>query len=99
MAIDRDRHCAVHRMQAAALKGSTAARGYDAAWQELRAAVLREEPFCRFCLAAGRHTASEHVDHIRPISVGGTNNRINLRALCASCHNSRTRRDQLPPRR
>jgi len=85
-------------MQYAALKGKTAARGYDAAWREIAAAVLREEPFCRFCLAAGRFTGAEHVDHIRPRSIGGTNERINLRPLCASCHNGRTRRDQLPRR-
>jgi len=81
-------------MQREALRGSSADRGYDAAWQDIRAKVLREEPFCRFCLAAGRHTAAEHVDHIRPQSAGGTHERINLRALCSRCHNGRTRRDR-----
>jgi 5-methylcytosine-specific restriction protein A len=93
---DRDALCAVHRMQREARRGSAADRGYDAAWQEIRAVVLREEPFCRLCLAAGRRTASEHVDHIRPLRVGGTHARINLRALCASCHNRRTATEQSP---
>jgi len=82
-------------MQYAALRGTTAARGYDGAWQDIRAAVLRAEPFCRFCFAAGRRTPAAHVDHIRPISVGGTHARDNLRPLCESCHNRRTRTDQL----
>jgi 5-methylcytosine-specific restriction enzyme A len=82
-------------MQAAALRGKTADRGYDAEWQALRIAVLRAEPYCRFCLAAGRHVAAGHVDHIRPLSAGGTNARDNLRPLCETCHNRRTRADQL----
>jgi 5-methylcytosine-specific restriction protein A len=82
-------------MQFAALKGKTAARGYDGEWQALRLRVLRLEPFCRFCLAAGRHTAAEHVDHVKPLSAGGTNAIDNLRPLCATCHNRRTRADQV----
>jgi 5-methylcytosine-specific restriction protein A len=52
--------------------------------------VLVEEPYCRLCLAAGKRTISTHVDHILPKHDGGTDDRGNLRGLCASCHNRRT---------
>ena len=32
-----------------------------------------------------------HIDHIKPLSSGGTNDRTNLQALCVSCHHNKTR--------
>ena len=93
---DRDALCDVHRMQREARRGSARERGYDDAWEAIRVVVLREEPFCRLCLAAGRRSASEHVDHVRPIRNGGTHARANLRGLCATCHNRRTATEQSP---
>jgi len=52
----------------------------------IRAQVLREEPLCRMCLAKGRTTASEEVDHIIPLEDDGTDDRENLQGLCADCH-------------
>src|SRR3990167_607100 len=66
---------------------STSERGYGWAWQQLRALVLAEEPTCRLCPAA-----STDVDHIMPKARGGTDNRINLRALCGDCHHRVTGR-------
>lgn len=80
--------CDVHRLARGASR-----RGYDARWEAIRAAVLREEPFCRLCLAAGRRTVATAVDHIKPLRAGGTHARVNLRALCATCHNRRTATD------
>ena len=55
-------------------------------WQKLRAKVLaRDNHTCAFC---GRKAT--HVDHIRR---GQDHSSNNLRALCASCHMSRTGRD------
>jgi len=76
--------------------GSASSRGYDAAWEELRRVVLREEPLCRLCLAAGRHTPATEVDHVRRLRDGGTNERSNLRALCRSCHSRHTATTQTP---
>ena len=90
----RDRLCEVHRLQREAARGSARERGYDSQWEEIRAVVIREEPFCRLCLAAGRRTPSAEVDHIRPLRAGGTHTRVNLRALCATCHRRRTAIDQ-----
>jgi len=93
---DRDALCEVHRMQRDADRPNARQRGYDSQWEAIRVVVLREEPFCRLCLAAGRHTASEHVDHVKPLRSGGTHARDNLRGLCATCHNRRTATEQSP---
>jgi 5-methylcytosine-specific restriction endonuclease McrA len=30
-----------------------------------------------------------HIDHIKPISQGGTNDKSNLRVVCSACHQGR----------
>jgi 5-methylcytosine-specific restriction protein A len=65
-------------------------RGYDRAWQRLRAWKLREEPLCRHCRKRGRITPATQVDHILPLRRGGTNDTSNLQSLCHSCHSRKT---------
>jgi 5-methylcytosine-specific restriction protein A len=50
-------------------------------WRKTRAVVLARAPVCAEC---GR--PAEHVDHVRPIARGGTDQRSNLQALCARCN-------------
>jgi 5-methylcytosine-specific restriction endonuclease McrA len=50
-------------------------------WRTIRASVLASEPLCALC---GR--PAQHVDHIHPIALGGTDSRANLQALCAACN-------------
>lgn len=71
-----------------ARRGSSTARGYGYRWQKLRAMVLRREPRCRDCSAAGRVTLAEQVHHIDGNS--RHNALENLMPLCASCHSRRT---------
>jgi 5-methylcytosine-specific restriction protein A len=55
------------------------------AWRKLRALVLAEQPFCQLCEAAGVVTYASRsvvVDHIKPLSEGGSNDRDNLQGLC-----------------
>ena len=52
----------------------------------LRAIVLAEEPLCQPGLRAGRVEASTAVDHIVPLSEGGTDDRSNLQGICEDCH-------------
>lgn len=63
-----------------AWKRQTKATG--AAWQRLRAAVIADHPWCVVC----QRTHDLTVDHILPLSLGGTNERANLRVLCRGCH-------------
>jgi 5-methylcytosine-specific restriction protein A len=60
------------------------------AGQRDRAQVLAEEPLCRACLEAGRTTASTRVDHIKPLSEGGTDERSNKQGLCIPCHDKKS---------
>ncbi len=66
---------------------NSTARGYDRRWRKLRLLVLHEEPLCRMCREIGKTTLATVVDHIKPRSDGGGNERENLQPLCAPCHN------------
>ena len=59
-----------------------------AAWQKLRAQVLRRDPRCT---APGCTARSVVADHIVQRSKGGPDTLSNLRALCIPCHNQRRR--------
>lgn len=63
-------------------------------WAKRRAAILRQEPTCRHCAAAGRLRAATEVDHIVPLHLGGGDERANLQPLCADCHKIKTAREQ-----
>ena len=64
------------------------------AWMRLRAQVLRATPSCAVC---GR--PAEQVDHIVPLSQGGTHAVGNLRAICRRCHATKTAREWAAARR
>lgn len=68
-------------------RGSSTARGYDARWQKLRNAKLRDEPLCRIHLEIlDKIVAAETVDHIVPKAKGGTDDWDNLQSLCSACN-------------
>lgn len=60
------------------------------AGQRERAQVIAEEPLCRRCLARGVESPTEEVDHIKPLSQGGTDTRSNKQGLCVPCHRDKT---------
>jgi 5-methylcytosine-specific restriction endonuclease McrA len=82
-------------------------RGYGAGWAALRKSVILEERVCfacGLCLVQSRldtkgQTVEEPirllacVDHVDGLS--DNRQRANLRAMCTSCHNARTMRDQV----
>lgn len=79
---------------------TTTQRGYGADWQRTRAAHLRQEPHCRFCLAEGLRVRATDVDHIRafrgvydPLRLDPSN----LRSLCSRHHRVRTARQSHGP--
>lgn len=67
---------------------SAGARGYGARWRKLRKMVLAAQPLCVRC-----DRPAKHVDHIVPRSQGGDDSMANLQALCATCHNRKTARE------
>ena len=67
-------------------------------WQRLRRAKLRECPLCEACLQRlGRVEPGVAVDHRVPIANGGLPYPPldELASLCVSCHNQKTRHEQL----
>jgi 5-methylcytosine-specific restriction enzyme A len=67
-------------------------RFYDSKeWHKLRGKILRAFPLCQ---ALGCSEPSKRVDHIKAIRDGGAPlEAANLQALCVSCHNSKTARN------
>ena len=61
-------------------------------WAAIRRAVLQERPFCAACLANGRYTPAEVVDHIAPHKGDARLffDRDNLQPLCKICHDRKT---------
>lgn len=80
-------------------KESRQSRGYGAAWDIVRARVVkRDKGLCQACLAAGRVTIGREVDHRVPKAraqvLGWTQARMdaesNLWLLCTPCHDHKT---------
>lgn len=86
-------HLRARRAETDANRPSAADRGYDSSWRAIRLAHLRLEPTCRMA-GDGFCAGTLHVDHIKPLSRGGTNDHANLRTLCQRHHNARTAREQ-----
>jgi len=65
-------------------------------WRELRASVIREQPFCRVCFTFGRRVLTVDVDHVQKHN-GDPDlfwNRENLQGLCKACHAKKTTRGE-----
>ncbi|ELA08748.1 nuclease [Moraxella macacae 0408225] len=57
-------------------------------WRKLRGEILARDNYtCQMC---GRVGCRLELDHIVNIAVGGTNDPINLQALCHTCHTQKT---------
>lgn len=69
-----------------------AKRTRGATWQAIRQRIMmRDKGLCQECLRQGRYTPAAVVDHIKPISQGGTDADTNLQALCKAHHDDKTR--------
>jgi len=55
-------------------------------WQRIRAQVLSRAPLCIECERVGRTQLADEVDHIVPISRGGSDRLDNLQPLCREHH-------------
>lgn len=79
-----------------ARNGSLTKRTRGERWMKVRKAIFsRDLVLCQSCLAAGRYSVAEEIDHIIPLSQGGTDDESNLQALCKACHKAKTRLERL----
>jgi len=67
-------------------RGTTAQRGYGGDWPKIRLAKLAQNPVCEFQFPPTCTGWASEVDHILPLSQGGTNEGSNLRSTCKACH-------------
>lgn len=71
----------------AAARGEFAAQQRRLVTASVRYEVLRRDNFrCVICGASAKNGAVLHVDHILPVSKGGTSEMANLRTLCERCN-------------
>ncbi|MCT2531042.1 HNH endonuclease [SAR92 clade bacterium H921] len=65
-------------------------------WRSISKAYRRRYPVCAHCVAAGRATPADMVDHIIPVRVQWElrHDSKNLQALCHPCHNAKTAKDR-----
>lgn len=62
-------------------------------WWPLRWAILQRDMFiCAYCGVEGEKNTKWCVDHIVPLSRGGTNEPGNLTACCSPCNSSKSDR-------
>ncbi|RST30147.1 HNH endonuclease [Sphingomonas ginkgonis] len=59
-----------------------------------RAEVLQDEPFCRHCAARSLAVRAVVVDHIKPLSEGGSDDRGNKQSLCKPCHDAKSKAER-----
>lgn len=69
-------------------------KAYGRSWQRLRLWHLSREPLCRECRRHGRVEGAAEVDHVLPLSRGGTNDADNLQSLCKTCHSRKTGKER-----
>jgi 5-methylcytosine-specific restriction enzyme A len=92
-------YCDTHKPAVGAIRDaggqSARERGYDHRWNAARLQYLNAHPLCAACLARGRVVPATVVDHIVPHR--GDKERFwdeaNWRALCKSCHDQKTARE------
>jgi 5-methylcytosine-specific restriction enzyme A len=89
-------------------RGTSAERGYDAAWRRFRFGYLAAHPICVFIdhpyARQDCQTAATIVDHITPLADGGARlDEHNCRSVCVNCHAKLTTnykltgRNEMPP--
>lgn len=86
-----DRYCDPCTPHGRASRSPTT-RAQDAEYRRNRAAVLEGQPTCAYC-----PRPATTVDHVRPVSKGGTNKIDNLVPACAWCNGSKGARDDWQP--
>ena len=89
------RFCTEHEKQEAVRyekydRDPSTRRRYGRAWKRIRDRYIAAHPLCEQCEKEDRMIPAKEVHHIVPLANGGTHDKINLMALCKSCHSSIT---------
>jgi len=64
--------------------------------QKLRVDILARDSYtCQMCGIGAKNGAVLEIDHIHPVSKGGTNNPANLQVLCRECNGGKSNRSVL----
>lgn len=58
--------------------------------------MKRDEYMCQCEKCKGQKLVAHEVDHIKPLSQGGTDDPSNLRAMNRDCHAEKTKREAAP---
>lgn len=61
----------------------------DAEYRRNRKIIRKQQRYCVWCGTAGTSSNKLQVDHIVPLSKGGSHHLSNLRILCQNCHKLR----------
>jgi 5-methylcytosine-specific restriction protein A len=69
--------------------GSTTLRDHSRTYRALCALLLGQEPLCRYCRAEGLITPATVIDHIVALSLGGSNDPLNLTPACKGCNDAK----------
>ena len=88
-----EQYCAAHKRKVASdynryQRNKPVQSFYESAeWRQVREMKLRRDPFCEECRRANIIATARIVDHIVPISQGGSRlDMENLQSLCKPCH-------------
>ena len=68
-------------------------------WKSLRSYKIKNNPTCEQCERENKLSSAQCVDHIKPLSLGGTNDLSNLQSLCNSCHAKKSARESVEYRK
>src|SRR5690242_2073611 len=64
-------------------------------WKRIRAIKLQQSPYCECDKCNGKKIIANTVDHITPISLGGSpTDTNNLMSMTSSCHNAKSAREK-----
>ena len=88
---DNPSHCAKHKpIQKKYKYKDTRRRAYqDPEYRRNKTLIKKAQRNCVWCGTQGNNSNALTVDHIIPISKGGTHKINNLRVLCQVCHRKR----------
>lgn len=87
-------------MKAWSYRATKVKRMSSAQWSKVRDKIMRRDQWlCQTCLSNGRLTEAKEVDHVKPLSLGGTDAADNLQALCKQCHGRKTAKESAAARK